>query len=66
MLGEPVFEFILPLFPASVRSAGGRGGLAADRIEGLNIVDVLLRIQLEFGGKCREDSAATRTSDKRH
>lgn len=66
MLGEPVFEFILALFRASVRSAGGRGRLAADRVEGLDVIDVLLDVELKIGGECREDAAASRTSDERH
>jgi hypothetical protein len=66
VFGEPVFEFMLPLFRASVRSEGGRGCMAADRVERLYIVDVFLCVELEFGRKVRDGASASGTSDERH
>jgi hypothetical protein len=40
--------------------------LAADRIERLDIIDVLLNIELKICGKGREKSAASGASDERH
>jgi hypothetical protein len=66
VFGEPVFEFMLPLFRASVRKAGGRGRLTADRIERLDVINVLLSVELEFGGQVRDGASASGTSDERH
>lgn len=66
VFGEPVFEFMLPLFRASVTRASGGGIMAADRVERLYVIDVFLSVELQFSWQVRDGTSAPGTSDKGH